>query len=356
VHNKGWLPVLWLRLRDTMPADLTGGATIQRVISLLPREHTNVSYAIVGRRRGYHKVGPLTARSGDLLGTATFDQRVEETRSIIVYPLILPLRDLGFPSQSPFGTLPARNPIFEDPTRVQGVRDYQTGDPLKRLDWKTSARAGSLKVRRHEPAISMGTALFLNLNLDDYSGRERFTAPELGIVAAASLATHITDKRQAISLVTNGHDPHSLDAEEETASSDSPTTSQDAGSTPMLSGASPAARSPGLPLRKGRAHLMSILDLLARVEAAREGQATPFLELLHRRSLPLPWGTTVVVITSREAPGLMDTLLTLRRRGLVVILCLTLPHRALQQTVHRARQIGVQAIRIWHQQDMDIWR
>jgi uncharacterized protein (DUF58 family) len=334
VRNDGWLPVLWMRLTDAVPSELSPGPGYRHVVSLRPKERLELSYNLHGRRRGYYALGPLTTLGGDLLGSTSYEAPHLEDDFVIVYPKLIALRDLGFPSQSPFGTLASRERIFEDPTRIQGVRDYQPGDSLRRMDWKTSARVGSLQVRRYEPAISMETAIFLNLSNADYQQRERHAATELGIVIAASVARHVVELRQAVSLATNGHDP--LQDPEQQAHEPAP----------------PAS----LPLRKGREHLMHVLDLLARIEVAEEDKALPFLELVNRLSLPLPWGSTVVVITSRDVEGLLDSALALRRRGLALILALTCPDRAFALTAQRAEQIGVQTVRAWSEQDLDVWR
>jgi uncharacterized protein (DUF58 family) len=338
VHNRGWLPVLWLRLSDTVPFDLIGGPAFRRVLSLRPGERQQHEYRLLGRRRGYYRLGPLVNSGGDLLGTASLQRQAAADDWVIVYPRIVPLRDLGLPSQSPFGVLPSRQRLFEDPTRIRGVRDYQPGDSLRRLDWKTSARVGQLQVRRYEPAIALETAIFLNLSAAEYPPAYRHTATELGIVASASLAAHLAEKRQAVALATNGRDP--------------------------LRAVSPATNggaTPALPLRKGREHLMHVLDLLARVEVVTETEtrteaAVPFLDLLNRKSLALPWGSTVVAITSQEGEGMMETLLALRRRGLRILLVLTCPSRGFDLTAQRAGQIGVQTVRMWTERDLDTWR
>ncbi len=336
VRNRGWLPVLWLRLTDRVPADLTPGGSYRQVVSLLPRERLKLTYRLHGRRRGYYPIGPLVSVGGDLLGAATFEHQRDEEDHVVVYPKIVPLRDLGFPSLSPFGTLPSRQRVFEDPTRIQGVRPYRPGDSLRRMDWKTSARVGALQVRRYEPAISLETAIFLNLDRADYSLGHWRQATELGIVIAASVAVHLVEKRQAVALATNGHDPLRSPA--------------------SLAGAGGPLAMPSVPLRKGRAHLMRLLDLLARIEVAPEEEAASFLSLLSRRSLPLPWGSTVVVVTSREVEGLLDTLLALRRRGLLVLLVTTMPDREFPETARRADQVGIEARQVWTEQEMDVWR
>ncbi len=350
IHNQGWLPVLWLRLSDTVPAELSLSQEFRHVISLLPHERLHLNYALRGRRRGYYRIGPLVTRGGDLLGSTAYEGRQVADDFVVVYPKIVPLHDLGFPSQSPFGTLPSHERVFEDPTRIQGVRGYLPGDSLRRMDWKTSARLGSLQVRRFEPAISLETAIFLNLDGAEYPRRERLPATEMGIVVAASVAVQVVERRQAVGLVTNGCDPlrnGAFPAEHATPSAEGGDGAPGVEHTHL---------NPALPLRKGRDHLMHLLDLLARIELASEEEAVPFLELLRRRSLGLPWGSTVVAVTGREVKGLMSTLLALRRRGLIVILVLTCPDRDVRLTHRRAQQIGVQALGISSEQDLEVWR
>jgi len=329
VYNGSRLPVLWMRLHDSVPAGLGPSSVFRHVLSLLPRERLKLGYSLTGRRRGYYPIGPLVTLGGDLLGSATYQHKYLHDDFVIVYPRIVALQKLGFPSQSPFGALPSHERLFEDPSRIMGVRDYQPGDSLRRMDWKTSARVNSLQVRRYEPAIALETAVFLNLSGMDYALGHRREATELGIVVAASLAVHLGKQRQAVALISNGRDP--------------------------LAESAGAALS--LPLRKGREHVMNVLDLLARIEvASQEDHVIPFLDLVTRKSLPLPWGSTAVLVTAKEVEGLMGTLLALRRRGLLVILVLTCPDRGFESTARRAEQIGVQTLRVWAEKDLDVWR
>jgi uncharacterized protein (DUF58 family) len=228
------------------------------------------------------------------------------------------------------------------------------------MDWKTSARVGALQVRRYEPAIALETALFLNLCQDDYPLRERLQTPELAIVIAASVAAHLVGQRQAVALFTNGRDPFYVGdpdvggALSAAGAADEPGPAASAGGAP--GDAAKGLVAPSLPLRKGGAHLMNLLDLLARVEAVPAHRAVPFLDLLRRKSLGLPWGSTAVVVTSRDAAGLMGTLLALRRRGLVVVLVLTSSEPGFAQTAQRAKHIGVEALEVRSEEEMDQWR
>ncbi|MBN1661666.1 MAG: DUF58 domain-containing protein [Anaerolineae bacterium] len=341
VRNQGWLPLLWMRLADTVPSDLTSGGPFRRILSLLPKEHLRLSYTLVGRRRGYYPVGPFVMLGGDLLGTAKYESQQGEGGIVIVYPKILPLHELGLPSLMPVGVLPRHERLFEDPSRIQGVRDYQPGDSLRRMDWKTTARVGTLQVRRYEPAIAIETAILLNLAAEEYPQAHRYEATELGIIVAASAAAHLVEMRQAVGLACNGRDP--LAGERDTAAG-----RRQPGVGALL---------PALPVRKGREHLAHLLDLLARVEVAPAGQMpASYRELLNLKSLALPWGSTVLAITSHETEGLLDSLLLLRRRGLSVTLVLTSPDPGFTSLARRAGQIGVQTVRLWREQDMEVWQ
>jgi hypothetical protein len=80
-------------------------------------------------------------------------------------------------------------------------------------------------------------------------------------------------------------------------------------------------RPTALPPRKERAHLISLLELLADVEVLTEPEP-PFTDLLRRERLGLAWGGTVVIITGRGSAELTQALLALRRGGLAVAVIL----------------------------------
>ena len=48
---------------------------------------------------------------------------------------------LGLPTRSPLAALATHNPVFEDPSRVTGVRDYQRGDSPRRIAQGSASRA-----------------------------------------------------------------------------------------------------------------------------------------------------------------------------------------------------------------------
>jgi uncharacterized protein (DUF58 family) len=344
VANTGRLPIVWLRIHDTLPINLATPNFFRQVVSLGPRAHQSFHYELDCRRRGYYPIGPLWLQTGDVLGVSDHERRERVPQRLIVYPRIVPLTSLGLPSQSPFGTLRHYQPIFEDPSRSMGKRDYLPGDSPRRIDWKATAAAGRLQTRLFEPSIALETFIFLNLNQADYERRRALDSSERAIVVAASIANWVIGQRQAVGLATNGLDP----LEDEAA-----TRGQGDTGTISTSRHLRAPVSSSILPRKGRAHLMRLLDVLARVELA---DTFAFDELLRRETVRLPWGTTLVVVTARATDALFDALLQVRRAGFQVVLILVESRADFPQVQRRARRFGFVAYRVASEWDLDIWR
>jgi uncharacterized protein (DUF58 family) len=246
------------------------------------------------------------------------------TEHLTVYPRVIALSDVKLPSNSPMGTMRHKQPIFEDPTRPMGKREYQNGDSLRRIDWKASAVTGRLQTKLFEPSIALETAIFLNLNLTDYNIRTHFDATELAIVVTASVANWVVAQRQSTGLVAHGLDPLS------------------ANSRPVP-----------IPSRKGRAHLMRILEVLARIRAV---EIEPFPDTLRNHRVQLPWGTTMLVVTGSAEQALFDELLQSRRTGLNPVLLLCGEHPNHRQAAQQAKLFHIPVYIFHNEKDLDIWR
>ncbi len=334
ITNSSWLPVVWLRMHESLPVELSIDKYFRRVLTLGPHEKTRFEYILQGRKRGYYRVGPLFASVGDLLGLSGERRSEAKNDYLTVYPKIVPLTHMSLPSRSPMGTMRHNQPVFEDPSRVLSKRDYVAGDSMRRIDWKASAVIGRLQVKQFEPSIALETAIILNLNTEEYGTKSRFDVTELAIVVAASIANWVSGQKQAVGLITNGLDPLAVVENPKDA-------------VPLL----PAMRP--LPPRKGRGQLMHILDILARVEA---GVSIPFGELLRREYINLSWGTTLILITARMGQDFFDQLFQLRRAGLNVVIILVGSDPEALEDQHRAELFNFPVFLIDKEEDLDRWR
>jgi hypothetical protein len=166
--------------------------------------------------------------------------------------------------------------------------------------------------------------LFLNLNLQDYHVRTRFDATELAIVVAASVGNWIIAKRQSTGLIANGLDPLSSDSR-------------------------PVPLNP----RKGRAHMMRILEILARIRAV---ETEPFPAQIRQHRVHFSWGTTLIVITGSTETALFDELIQARRAGLNPVLLLCGEHPNHRQAILQGKIMKIPVYIFRTEKDLDIWR
>ncbi|MCS7038948.1 MAG: DUF58 domain-containing protein [Anaerolineae bacterium] len=323
VANRTRLPLPWLRLADTVPPALFGAAEARQVITLAGRERYRFRYHLDCRRRGYYTLGPLQIDGGDPLGLLEMNRQGQDVAHLTVYPRIVPLGGVALESRQPLAGLPTRRPIFEDPARLAGVRPYRSGDSIRRIHWKLSAHVGELQVKKVQPAIGLASVILLNLNRDEYHPRTWDGVSEWGITLAATLAYYLGRAGQAVGLRVHGLDP-------------------------LHEGRPPQP----LPPRAGSAHLMQVLEILARVAAA---PLPSFAAWLTTATTDLPWGVNLLVISPHAEATLLAALHQQHRRGFEVVLFAVEPYQHFAVVQGRARQLGLSAYNLAREYELRQW-
>ena len=311
VKNDSLLPLPWLSLHESIPMSLRNPPAVREVLSLGAGERHTLRYTLVGRQRGYYRLGPLTLGTGDVLGLGERTVHAGTLDTLTIYPQILPLHELGLPATLPYGTLGTRQRLFTDPARPAGVRPYQPADGVRRIDWKSTAHSGTTLVRRYQPAIALETLIALAFSRQEYGNRFAFDLMERSLVAAASIAAFLNSRAQPIGLCSSG-----IDA---------------ATGVPLLP----------IPVGAGRANLIGILAALGRLEVAQTG-AIP--AILGQATTHLGWGSTIVVVTGQRDTALLAQLLPLKRRGLNVALVMTEPT---PEELAAPRSHGIATFGLW---------
>ena len=292
--NHKWLPLAWLRVTDRLPLAIPPeekplapshiplvGFLEQRA-SLLWYERARWDYHIPCQHRGFYPIGPARLKTGDLFGLFErewFSPRVER---LIVYPRMDRLEEWGLPPKDPFGEAKTRLQMFEDPTRIRGLRDYRPDDGLKHIHWRATARLGALQVKVYDPTISYNWVLFLNIATYEQAWQGIDTAlAERAIRLAASLANFAAEHKYAFGLFANGTYPDSDQR------------------LKVLPGRDPN-------------QLRNVLEALAAVSYF---VISPIETLLRGESTGLPWGATLIVVTPLVTEHLLAEMLRLQEVG-----------------------------------------
>jgi uncharacterized protein (DUF58 family) len=280
---------------------------------LKPRGRKTIHYQLRCRGRGYFQIGPLVLETGDLLGLHRRYRVVTEPHFLLVYPEVMPLEGWDISSRRPIGEVRMSYRLYEDPTRIAGVRPYQSGDPLNRIHWRASARAGNLHSKIYEPSTVVGATLLLDFHTASYERRYEPARSELAVTAAASLANAVYEMNQQIGLVTNGRDAADR-IRQEGWDADLRTRVAAQRAASMIA-TSDRLEPVMVPTRRGAEQLMRIRETLARVELT---DGLTLSQLIEETAGRMPRDATILAVLSSVSDEAAIALGNVRRQGFAV--------------------------------------
>ena len=130
------------------------------VPALHPGQQHSSTYRLPTDRRGIFDVGPLVLAQTDPFGLMARRRPVGEVARLWVHPRSHPV-----PAGKAGSTIEMDGPMDdtapEGTIAFQGLRPYVVGDDLRMVHWRTTARTGTLmvkKARRHQPPPGGGPA------------------------------------------------------------------------------------------------------------------------------------------------------------------------------------------------------
>jgi uncharacterized protein (DUF58 family) len=257
------------------------------------------------RRWGGYRIGPVNVRASNRFGLLAAEAQLDISRPLTVYPQPEPLRTLVRPlrTQRLVGDQFARH--AGDGVEFAELRPYVSGDELRKVNWRVSARRGALHVNQHYPDRNADVVLFLDTFTD--VGDEQGSTLDLTVRAAAALAGRYLASRDRVGLVAfDGY----------------------------LQWLYPAT---------GRAQAWRVLDVLLQAQAVISC-ADKTIQVLPVRMLPP--GALVLGLTPLLDQRGVDALMDLGGRGQVVLLVIT-PVPFIRPGEGEA---GEQACRLWRLQ------
>jgi uncharacterized protein (DUF58 family) len=321
LDNRSWLPIPWLLVEDLLPrrALIHSPPNLQvtgrrlQLISFRGRARRTIMYQLKCHCRGYYQLGPLVAETGDVFGLYRRYRVLSEPSFLLVLPEVIPLQGFDIASRRPIGEVRMSHRLFEDPTRIAGVRAYQAGDPLNRIHWQATARTATLHSKIYEPSTVAGATLLLDFHEQSFAAEDEPVRSELAVTAAASIAGAIFQMGQQVGLVTNGRD--AADRIRTEGWQHEQFFSRSAAQATGMREKSDRLRPVVVPTRRCNTQLTDILQTLARVEKT---DGLTFAQLVSEAASQLPQSATVIAILTRVTPEIAITLGNLRRRGLAV--------------------------------------
>lgn len=322
LKNTGLVSVPWLLVEDSLPRE--GGTQMRpRIEATGPRmaltrlsrgETTDlIQYDVKFFTRGYFQFGPLLVETGDVFGLHRRFRVMAEPQFVMVLPKVLPLQGYNLASRRPIGEIHVTHRLFEDPTRLAGVRPYQQGDPLNRIHWRATARTGEMHSRIYEYTRVAGAMFLLDFYGKNYEGAEGEASAELAVMAVAALANAVFLMGQQIGFASNGRD--AADRIREEGWKAEFLTRDEAIHQAKVPAANDRLRPVLVGAGKGQDCFRWILETLARLEHT---DGMDFSGMVREIDSRIPRDVTVVAVLRKVTPEIAAALGALARRGFVV--------------------------------------
>ncbi|MEU4671960.1 DUF58 domain-containing protein [Amycolatopsis sp. NPDC023774] len=205
VHLELWrsgrLPGGEVLLEDGVPYAL--GSKPRFVVERLPHDRrVLLRYPLQPMLRGIQQVGPLRATITDPFGLCEFERELIGHSRLVVVPRVVGL--WGLPGGAGVGA-------GDDGTvrlhAGQGepdviVRHYRTGDDMRKVHWRSTARRDEVMVRVEERPWRGGTTVLVDHRAAAHHGTGPTASLEWAVSFAASVALHLRRSGHRIRVVT----------------------------------------------------------------------------------------------------------------------------------------------------------
>lgn len=183
------------RLKLWEPVGNKGGAPMQ-LAPLRAGESVSAAYRVPTSRRGVLRTGPLRAERTDPLGLCRRVTWLPGAGEVLVVPERVPLAVPGTGSSGRLGQHLRMKAFGQTGSEFHSQREYATGDDLRRINWKSSARSGTLIVRETAMEGIQRCVVVLDTFAAGYDedGFERAVTAAASVVAATaagSIATRL---------------------------------------------------------------------------------------------------------------------------------------------------------------------
>lgn len=197
--GRGRSPVL----RAVDPVSGTRGANLQ-IGPLDHNEQAQASYRLPTDKRGVLEIGPLSLELTDPFGLARTTMQGAPLASLTIYPPIHRLTSLPpTGGADPHAGLEHHRTINRGGSDFYALRQFSSGDELRRVHWPSTARHDELMVRQDE----LPWQGRLTVVIDNTEGRLAPEGLDLAATVAASAVVAAHAKGNLVRIVTGeGHD------------------------------------------------------------------------------------------------------------------------------------------------------
>lgn len=204
--RKSRFPLLYTVIQESIPSEIfdqEAADQTRHFFMMGMKKQLSWDYEIPNITRGHHQLEGIELTITDFFGWIKKTALIPAKKSVIVYPKVTKLvyKPLRIAKSSGAGT--ARNTVVRDTTMVSGIREYQPGDRMTWIHWKTFAKTQNMQTKEFEDQQSQEICLVL-----DGSPSALF---EEQVELCASILTAVVRQHLAISFLNTTTNQFLLD-------------------------------------------------------------------------------------------------------------------------------------------------
>ena len=200
IANTGRLPTGVLLGEEQVPSSL--GRTQRFVLERMSAKWSHrIRYQVGANLRGRYAIGPLTVRMTDPFGMVELGSTFPAMDTLIVVPRVISVPPFPLPGeQANTGDSTSRSMTSVGEQDLT-VREYRTGDDLRRVHWRSTARRGQMMVRQEEQPWRARATVLLDTRENAHRGIGAASSLEWAVSVAASIGVHLAGRGYQVNVV-----------------------------------------------------------------------------------------------------------------------------------------------------------
>ena len=172
------------------------------VFSVLGRQKITREIPVKCTKRGRYLASDADITTHTLLYRKHYSKAVGTEAEIYVYPKMTDVSEIVTVCEHMLGAVQCARRLYEDPFAFRTIRGYTTDDPMKSINWKASARTGSLMVNTFDSVQSQKAMIFLDV--EDTGILKYEDLVEESIALAATVMRRLIRQNIEVGFVFNG--------------------------------------------------------------------------------------------------------------------------------------------------------
>lgn len=218
IHNDTPFIYPYMMVYFITPLDSIEKSEKEKMLSVLPFDLEIIQEKCTCHIRGKYPVGITRIKVRDIFGIFKFNIVLSKKSYfkqlyITVYPRVLDIPHLPIPLAQIEGTTRNRLISTQEPSSVSDIREYEYGDPLKKIHWNISSKYQDIYVKNYEISVEQQILIFLDTTPYPIDGICKYEVEDQMIECTVSIINHLLNRAIPIELIMYNGDRLELGGE-----------------------------------------------------------------------------------------------------------------------------------------------